>query len=162
MRWVSASSISSEDRAYPVTQVYCWLMSSDNRIAIVSKDGNKWQLPGGHPSDGENLEETLVREVWEETGVDIKNSLKSTKMFGYYVVQALDDSGLIIDTFLQTRFFLQLKSNSGEMRLNSHEKTEDTTAIIKYHAWVTVDELVEKISWMPDTEEYKDVLKMCE
>ena len=34
--------------------------------------GGFWEFPGGRVEDGENLEDCLVREVWEELGVGIR------------------------------------------------------------------------------------------
>ena len=42
--WKDGKEIHSEDQALPVNQVYAWLFTHDNKIAIVSKDGRKWQL----------------------------------------------------------------------------------------------------------------------
>ncbi len=36
------------------------------RMLLVSADGQRWALPGGHPEPGETLEAVLEREVWEE------------------------------------------------------------------------------------------------
>lgn len=37
-------------------------------------NGNKWGLPAGKRDDGETLEQALVREVFEETGIAILDS----------------------------------------------------------------------------------------
>ena len=42
----------------------------DNRILLVWHEILKvWLYPGGHRENNESLDETVVREVWEETGL---------------------------------------------------------------------------------------------
>lgn len=36
------------------------------------RDGQTWTLPKGTPIAGESLEETALREVWEETGLTVR------------------------------------------------------------------------------------------
>ena len=36
-------------------------------IALISRDGQNWGFPGGRPEGAESWEETMVREVEEET-----------------------------------------------------------------------------------------------
>lgn len=54
------------------------LLSSDKRVLLgYRKLGgvypNTWQIPGGGVEPGETLEETLCREIAEETGIDIRD-----------------------------------------------------------------------------------------
>lgn len=45
----------------------------DRKILLVHHSGfNRWVQPGGHIDNDETPEETVVREVYEETGVRIK------------------------------------------------------------------------------------------
>ncbi len=49
------------------------VLVKDNKILVQrEKDGNEYALPGGHIKIGETLEDGLVREYKEETGVDIR------------------------------------------------------------------------------------------
>lgn len=49
------------------------------RLAVLMTrdflDRHEWSLPGGHAKQGETLKQGLVREIAEETGLDVKESL---------------------------------------------------------------------------------------
>ena len=47
----------------------------DGRILLLNQDtdaGRSWSLPGGKVEEGETLAEALVREMREETGLDVE------------------------------------------------------------------------------------------
>jgi ADP-ribose pyrophosphatase YjhB (NUDIX family) len=47
----------------------------DGRILLLNQDtdsGRSWSLPGGKLEEGETLAEALIREIKEETGLDIE------------------------------------------------------------------------------------------
>ncbi len=48
------------------------LVKNDKILVQREEDGNEYALPGGHIKIGETLEDGLVREYKEETGIDIK------------------------------------------------------------------------------------------
>lgn len=51
------------------------ILNENNQILLQSRsDRNKWGLPGGCQELGERFEETLVREVKEETNLDVLES----------------------------------------------------------------------------------------
>lgn len=54
-----------------VTQVSGICFNEDGKIILVSKDGDSWQLVGGHPEAGETLEETFIREVSDEACAEV-------------------------------------------------------------------------------------------
>lgn len=59
----------------------------NNKILVQrDKNGNEYALPGGHIKIGETLENGLIREYREETGVDIniKRLLWSEECFWEY------------------------------------------------------------------------------
>jgi ADP-ribose pyrophosphatase YjhB (NUDIX family) len=47
------------------------LVERDGRALLVRQDG-RWMLPGGEVEDGESHAEALVRELAEETGLDVE------------------------------------------------------------------------------------------
>jgi len=57
------------------------ILSKTNRFLILRLSMNEkylgqWDLPGGHLIVGENPEDGLIRETYEETGLIIKNPTK--------------------------------------------------------------------------------------
>jgi ADP-ribose pyrophosphatase YjhB (NUDIX family) len=47
------------------------LVEADGRVLLVREEG-RWLLPGGEVEAGESHDEALVRELREETGVDVR------------------------------------------------------------------------------------------
>ena len=50
------------------------VINKDSKVLFIYRK-NKWDLPKGKLDEGENLEEAAIREVVEETGLDINLSL---------------------------------------------------------------------------------------
>jgi 8-oxo-dGTP pyrophosphatase MutT (NUDIX family) len=42
-------------------------VTADRGVVLISKDGERWRWPGGRPEGDECWEQTLRREIWEET-----------------------------------------------------------------------------------------------
>ena len=75
---------------HQITQVSAVCFTADDKILMISKDGTRWNIPGGHPEDGESLEDALRREVWEEACCKIA---KPT-LLGWQRVQDLQDGSI--------------------------------------------------------------------
>ncbi len=58
---------------YPEPTVGALILNSQNKILLVKshKWHNKYVIPGGHIELGEKMEDTLKREIKEETNLDI-------------------------------------------------------------------------------------------
>jgi glycosyltransferase involved in cell wall biosynthesis/8-oxo-dGTP pyrophosphatase MutT (NUDIX family) len=55
----------------PVTSCMAVVIVDDEYVAISCPERG-WGLPGGHVEKGESPEDAIVREVWEETGIKIR------------------------------------------------------------------------------------------
>lgn len=53
-----------------VTRVKVFLVNSNNEILLANSNGG-YQLPGGHVENEENLEDAVLREIQEETGITL-------------------------------------------------------------------------------------------
>lgn len=65
--------MTDEQKIHIVVRVY--IFNKDGKLFLIKspKEGNMFTAPGGHIEYGEKIGETVVREVKEETGLDIKN-----------------------------------------------------------------------------------------
>lgn len=59
---------------YPEATVGALVVNENGEVLMVrsSKWGNKYTVPGGHIELGETAENAIVREVKEETGLDVR------------------------------------------------------------------------------------------
>lgn len=157
MVWTESTNVRKEDVVYPCRQVYIWLITKDNQVVIVSKDGAHWQLPGGKPEVGESLLETATREVSEETGLDISGLVQQARMFGYYVVREPEANP---GCYLQIRYILALPQDASSLalRVDAEDENQATEDVIKFVRCVPLGRLADFIPWMPKTDEYRYIL----
>lgn len=150
--WYTTEQMSTEHQALACRQVYVWLITSDNNIAIVSKNGTGWQLPGGKPDVGESLIETAVREVREETGLDVLHISHRLQFFGYQTVTV---QGQQTAPFIQVRFALFLDESSTDITLHldnedNQQANKDKIVVVKA---VPLAELTSYIPWLQNSPE---------
>jgi 8-oxo-dGTP pyrophosphatase MutT (NUDIX family) len=150
--WTEAPEIQSRDLDKVCKQVYAWIITKDKYVVIVSKDGKQWQLPGGKPEQGETLQETAIREVREETSLDISGLSDDLRFFGYQTVKEVESDE---PPYLQVRFLLELDADAPTLEFDAqNEDTEQPTAdTIKFVGAVSLGELVERIPWLEGSPE---------
>jgi 8-oxo-dGTP diphosphatase len=67
----------------------CYVINNQDEILLQYKRKGfgvgKWNGPGGKVEPGETLEQAVIREVKEETGLDIKNLKKMAELEFYFI-----------------------------------------------------------------------------
>ena len=124
----------------------CPVLCLDGRFLISSVESPFFSFPGGHVELGETTEEALLRETFEETGLEIKINnllcimqniwgLSEGKIYHevayYYTVSIKDKTA-------EAKFLKDFKNN-----ILNFERTENDKGVIKTirFAWKTLDEL---------------------
>ena len=108
------------------------VLIEDEKILLVRQDvtdKRHWALPGGRLEAGETIEECLIREIQEETGLDIE-----VKELLYLTDRFYEDTHIVHILFLVER-------TGG--RLRSGKELEPGTETIKELAMVPVDRLAD-------------------
>lgn len=101
------------------------IIIKEGRLAMMhSLKYNYYKLPGGGIEEGESLEDTLVREVREESGLIVKKD--SIKEFGY--VRRIE-KGKIEDIFVQENYYFlcDVEEIGQEQELDDYEEEEHFT-----------------------------------
>jgi 8-oxo-dGTP diphosphatase len=89
-----------------VLVVACALIDPDNRVLIAQRPEGKsmaglWEFPGGKVEAGERPEETLIRELREELGIDVKEACLAPLTFASHVY---DDFHLLMPLYICRRW----------------------------------------------------------
>ena len=107
-----------------IHKVYSWIITSDNQVVIVSKDGNNWQLPGG-TLENEDLIVGLYREINEETGLS-PDLVKYVTCIGHDRIVDVDSSPPNTK-FIQLKFAIMLKKTAEQVKplLHTKERPQD-------------------------------------
>lgn len=88
----------------------CMIYDHGGNILVQNRKNPDWPgvtFPGGHVEPGESFVESVIREVWEETGLTIENPvLCGTKQF-----QTDDDERYVVLFYKTDRFHGELKSS---------------------------------------------------
>ena len=98
------------------------IIVSDGSVAMMhSLKYDYYKLPGGGIEEGESLEDTLVREVHEESGLVVKRD--SIREFGY--VRRIE-KGRYEDIFIQENFYFlcEVEEQLEAQKLDAYEEEE--------------------------------------
>ena len=146
-----------------IAQSSCWIVTTDKKILLVSKDGEHWTVPAGHTEKSdENYFVTAIREVKEETGVDISSFKKDMKVLGYYVITAYDViSNKLVNKDIQIRLFLELACDSKDLIFQPQER-ETQVDKIQYASAFTLSEAISRVSWLNGSGDLEEIKKQID
>ena len=115
------------EQKYPEPTVGALIFNQEGKVFLMTspKWKGKYSLPGGHIEFGENIEETVRREVKEETNLDVFN------------IQFLEIQEFIFGKeFYKEKHFIFIeyvcKAKNTDVVLDGREGIE--------YVWVTIDE----------------------
>lgn len=113
----------------------------DKKVLVINQIDGFWGFPKGHVEKNETEEQTAIREVKEETNIDVK--IEKEKR---YVIEYLTDEG----REKQVVYFVA-KYIGGKLKPQESE--------IKEIAWFNFEEAINIITFENTKEMFKNILK---
>lgn len=100
-----------------VLVVACALIDADDRILLAERPKGKsmaglWEFPGGKVEAGETPEESLIRELKEELGVETKTACLAPLTFASH---EYDDFHLLMPLYVCRRWWGMAQAKEGQV-----------------------------------------------
>lgn len=137
------------------------IINSNDEILLGYGDKN-YQLPGGHLEDNETYDECLVRELKEETGIDIPLEKRESLLNIKYYCKDYPSPGT--NTEYIAKYFCiktDLKPNLEEINLTENEK-EGMFELRFIHKDKVIEELKTSLKTCTKENVVKDTIKVIE
>jgi len=109
------------------------LQSANGKVLTVEEYGEYWGIPRGHVEPGEDLEQTAIRELFEETGIDYSGKLS---IIGSYTRFTFDAEG-VENQKEYKHIFVYYGRMDDELKTDPHDEA------ITNVAWRTLDSLIQ-------------------
>jgi len=98
------------------------IVNSEGKILLQSRaDRDKWGLPGGCQELGERFEETIIREIKEETNLDVKE--ENLEIISVVSGPSRRNDYPNGDIVINNTVLYLVKEYSGELKWNKESKT---------------------------------------
>ena len=109
--------MSQQAKSKLVLVAACALIDADGRVLLAQRPQGKtmagmWEFPGGKVEQGERPEETLIRELKEELGIDVKEACLAPFAFASH---GYDDFHLLMPLYLCRRWDGTPVAREGQM-----------------------------------------------
>jgi len=117
--------------------------------AALIRTRDKWRLPKGHVEEGEGLQETALREVREEAGLEGRVVAKLGDITYWYTNRTKE--GKTIRIFKRVYFYL-IRCLKGDVRRHEEEVEEAR--------WLPIEEAVKKLSYPTERETMRKAMTL--
>ena len=107
----------------------CIVINNKNEVLLIHHNAGHWDFPKGHMEEGETEVQTAIREVKEETNIDVKVNEKYRYTTEYSPKE---------DVMKEVVYFLAENIN------NDKEAQLEEVSEVK---WVKLEEAIEKITY---------------
>lgn len=110
------------------------IIQRDGKYLLIHSKYGDHKFPGGGMKKGESLEQTLFREVQEETGYLVRNKSVSEGIIVHEKRKGDPDDLMEMDSYY---FFCDVEEKVGERNLDDYEQQYDYKVI-----WMTLNEAI--------------------
>ena len=121
---INKDSLKKEDVEEKVIRVKALIINSSGKI-LIAHNNNTYQFPGGHLEDNESIDDCIVREIKEETGVSLEIKEGPFLCISIYDNNYFGTGKKVLNSIYYYRFFTDMVPNFGETHYDELELATD-------------------------------------
>lgn len=121
---INDNNLSDEDISENVIRVKGLMINSQGKI-LLAHNNNTYQFPGGHLEENEDMGECIVREIKEETGIDVEVVEKPFLCIKTYDNNYFNTGRKVLSSIYYYRFFTDEVPNFNETHYDELELATD-------------------------------------
>lgn len=121
---INDNNLTKEDIDMEVIRVKGLILNSQGKL-LIAHNNNTYQLPGGHVDDNETIDECIVREIKEETGIDVEITERPFMSIITYDNNYFDTGKKVLSSIYYYRFFSDEVPNLEETKYDELELATD-------------------------------------
>lgn len=115
------------------------LIVCENKLLLVSNDGDFWYAPGGWVDGFEHLNETCKREIFEELGIEIE--IEDISKVCHYKIKAEDNAPFFENINKIEHYFLCKPITMPKLDGESNLWVDEDNALVKHAKWFEIDKM---------------------
>ena len=121
---INDSHLIEDDMDDKVIRVKALIFNSNGEILLVHNN-NTYQFPGGHKKSNESIDDTILREIKEEIGIDLEIKERPFLCISTYDDNYFDTGKKVLNSIYYYRFFTDLTPNFKETSYDDLELESD-------------------------------------
>ena len=121
---INDNNLNDDDIEMFVTRVKGLIINSRGKI-LLAHNNNSYQFPGGHVEDNESLDESVVREIKEETGIKVEVTREPFLVITTYDNDYFGSSKKVRNRIYYYKFFTDDVPNLSETHYDELELATD-------------------------------------
>lgn len=121
---INDNNLRDEDISESVIRVKGLMINSQGKI-LLAHNNNTYQFPGGHLEENEEMDECIVREIKEETGIDVEVKEKPFLCIKTYDNNYFSTGRKVLSSIYYYRFFTDELPNFNETHYDELELATD-------------------------------------
>lgn len=121
---INDNNLEESEIEQKVIRVKALILNSNGRI-ILAHNNNTYQFPGGHKTEEETMEECILREIKEETGLSLQVTEEPFLCIKTYDNNYFDTGKKVLNSIYYYRFFTNELPNFMETQYDELEMATD-------------------------------------
>lgn len=121
---INDSNLTDDDIESKVVRVKALILNSKGKV-LLAQNNNTYQFIGGHLEENESMNECIIREISEESGIDLEVTEEPFLCISTYDNNYFGTGKKVLNSIYYFRFFTDLLPDASKTKYDELELTTD-------------------------------------